>query len=144
MTSASDNLMASTAHHTTYEQDAALDTAWQALELQGARDAYPDTPDARYAAVDHAAATVPDFAFLAGRIAGAHGAPVEAGLAGDPLTQILHDVYSEAQAEAEAEQDAAEAEAETLAEHDARWRAQCDREAEWAARDHQQFGYHDV
>jgi hypothetical protein len=128
--SASDRLMSVTAPHTTEAQDAALDDAISTLEEEGGKSPYPDTPDSRYEAVQVQCDLIPDYELLAARIAGALGAPLEAGLEGDPLTQMLHDVWSEAQADAEREVDdeedaRMESEMEE-AEARARWHAQCD------------------
>lgn len=134
---ASDRLMSMTAAHTTEAQDRALDAAWLKLETQGAANAFPDTPDARYDSVAAIIDTIPGYEALADLIAAAHGkVPADGGLDNDPLTQTLHDVWSEAQADAEDEQgrewdeqEAAMAEAEASA----RWHAMVD--ADLDARD---------
>lgn len=98
--------MSVTAAHSTEAQDVALDKVLLILERQGAADAFPDTPDARYEAVSEAIDLIPDFNALADAVAADEGkVPADGGLENDPLSQLLHDVYSEAQADAEREEE---------------------------------------
>lgn len=100
---AHDRTMGATAAISTEAQDEALDIACELLTEQGERSAADEgwMPDDRYAAMAIAIDMIPDYDGLADKVAHAAGLnPDDGGLDNDPLTQLLHDVYSEARADA--------------------------------------------
>lgn len=98
---AHDLIFSLTAPYSTVEQDEALEDVADLLAEQGEAATGPDwMPDDRYAAVAAAIDLIPDFDALADKVAADHGkTPADGGLENDPLSQAMHDIYSEAQPE---------------------------------------------
>lgn len=98
---AHDLIFSLTAAHSTQAQDEALEDVADLLAEQGAAATADGwLPDDRYEAVAAAVDLIPDFDALADKVAADHDkVPAVGGLDNDPLTQAMHDVYSEAQPE---------------------------------------------